>query len=148
MGRLYGAQEAELENRIEEISSLLNMNTFIDGRIEKLSTGQKQRISIARCLVADPEIYILDEPTLGLDVLSAQIIVDFMKQEKARGKTVLYSTHYMEEAQALCDHVVILNAGEIIRSGSPAELMSETATDNLRDAFFALIPEEKREVVA
>ncbi|MBQ9513000.1 MAG: ABC transporter ATP-binding protein [Lachnospiraceae bacterium] len=148
VGRLYGAQEAELENRIEEISSLLNMNTFIDGRIEKLSTGQKQRISIARCLVADPEIYILDEPTLGLDVLSAQIIVDFMKQEKARGKTVLYSTHYMEEAQALCDHVVILNAGEIIRSGSPAELMSETATDNLRDAFFALIPEEKREVVA
>lgn len=150
VGRLYEVPEAVLEARIEEIAGLLHMEEFLDGRIEKLSTGQKQRVSIARCLIADPEVYILDEPTLGLDVLSAQTIVDFMKQEKEKGKTVLYSTHYMEEAASLCDQAIILYAGEIIRSGSPKELTEATGTDNLRDAFFALIPEETtaREVVA
>ena len=83
------------------------MESFIDNRIEKLSTGQTQRASIARCLVHDPQVYIFDEPTLGLDIISSAAIIDFMKGEREKGKTVLYSTHYMEEAEYLCDRIVI-----------------------------------------
>lgn len=89
------------------------MDEFIDNRIEKLSTGQKQRTSIARCLIHDPDIYIFDEPTLGLDIISSKAIIDFMKQEKQRGKSVLYSTHYMEEAEFLCDRIVMINKGKL-----------------------------------
>lgn len=116
---------------------LLQMETFIDNRIEKLSTGQKQRTSIARCLVHNPDIYIFDEPTLGLDIISSKAIIDFMKQEKARGKSVLYSTHYMEEAEFLCDRIIMIDKGKIIASGTPQQLKEATGTGNLRDTFFA-----------
>lgn len=138
-GELYGYNKKELENKIQSISDLLKMDDFIDNRIEKLSTGQKQRTSIARCLVHNPDIYIFDEPTLGLDIISSKAIIDFMKQERARGKTVLYSTHYMEEAEFMCDRIVMINKGVIIASGTPQELKDETGTGNLRDAFFAYI---------
>ena len=111
------------------------MGTFIDNRIEKLSTGQTQRASIARCLIHSPAIYIFDEPTLGLDILSADAIVTFMKQQKEAGKTVLYSTHYLEEAQFLCDRIIMIDKGKIMIEGSPAEIMEQTQTVSLREAF-------------
>ena len=120
------------------------MKSFGDNRIEKLSTGQTQRASIARCLIHKPDIYIFDEPTLGLDLLSSEAIVQFMKQEKERGKTVIYSTHYMEEAQYLCDRILMIHKGKIIASGTAEELMKQTGTNNLRDVFFSLIREEER----
>ncbi len=138
-GELYDYSKEELDNKIQNISDLLKMEAFIDNRIEKLSTGQKQRTSIARCLIHNPDIYIFDEPTLGLDIISSKAIVDFMKQERERGKTVLYSTHYMEEAEFMCDRIVMINKGVIIASGTPQELKDETGTGNLRDAFFAYI---------
>jgi sodium transport system ATP-binding protein len=113
------------------------MESFIDNRIEKLSTGQKQRTSIARCLVHNPDIYIFDEPTLGLDIISSKAIIDFMKQERGRNKTVLYSTHYMEEAEFLCDRIIMIDKGNVIASGTPEELKKATNTGNLRDTFFA-----------
>ena len=119
------------------------MKSFGDNRIEKLSTGQTQRASIARCLIHQPDIYIFDEPTLGLDLLSSEAIVQFMKQEKERGKTVIYSTHYMEEAQYLCDRILMIHKGKIIASGTAKELMEQTGTNNLRDVFFALIRGEE-----
>lgn len=136
---LYGFSKEEIEEKIQAICDLLKMEEFIDNRIEKLSTGQKQRTSIARCLIHNPDIYIFDEPTLGLDVISSKAIIDFMKQERERGKTVLYSTHYMEEAEFMCDRIVMINKGNIIASGTPQELKDETETTNLRDAFFAYI---------
>ena len=111
----------------------------MDNRIEKLSTGQKQRASIARCLVHNPNIYIFDEPTLGLDIISSKAIIDFMKQERTKGKSVLYSTHYMEEAEFLCDRIIMMDKGRIIASGTPEELKKKTGTGNLRDTFFAFI---------
>ncbi len=138
-GELYGYNKEEIEKKIQNISDLLKMEEFIDNRIEKLSTGQKQRTSIARCLIHSPQIYIFDEPTLGLDIISSKAIIDFMKQERERGKTVLYSTHYMEEAEFMCDRIVMINKGEIIASGTPQELKDETGMGNLRDAFFAYI---------
>lgn len=138
-GELYGYSKEKMNEQIEDVCNLLQMEEFIDNRIEKLSTGQKQRTSIARCLIHNPDIYIFDEPTLGLDIISSKAIIDFMKQEKMRGKSVLYSTHYMEEADTLCDRILMLNKGVIIAEGTPEELREQTKTTNLRDAFFACI---------
>lgn len=135
--QLYDQTQEEIEERITEIGKLLQMDAFLDNRIEKLSTGQKQRTSIARCLIHDPDIYIFDEPTLGLDIISSKAIIDFMKQEKEKGKSVLYSTHYMEEAEFLCDRIVMIDKGKVIASGTPEELKTATGTGNLRDTFFA-----------
>ena len=139
---IYNIDPEEADNRIKHIEEVLEMSSFIDNRIEKLSTGQTQRANIARCLIHSPEIYIFDEPTLGLDVISSDAIVNFMKKEKENGKTVLYSTHYMEEAQYLCDHIFMIYKGKQIAYGTPAELMGKTGTDNLRDTFKKLIEEE------
>lgn len=136
-GELYGFEKAAIEERISEISDILQMETFLDNRIEKLSTGQKQRTSIARCLIHNPEIYIFDEPTLGLDIISSKAIIDFMNSEKQRGKTVLYSTHYMEEAEFLCDRIIMIDKGRTIAAGTPKSLREATGTTNLRDTFFA-----------
>ena len=135
---IYGMEKAAVEERVNEIISLMGMEAFADNRIEALSTGQTQRANIARCLVHSPQIYIFDEPTLGLDIISSETIIDFMKNERDKGRTVLYSTHYMEEAQYLCDRINMISGGRIIADGSPAELMAQTGTDNLRDTFKAL----------
>ena len=138
-GNIYGVEEDKLESRIKEISNKLNMDSFLYNRIENLSTGQTQRVNIARCLVHDPKYYILDEATSGLDIISSQIILDFIKEEKKRGKIILYSTHYMEEAENICDYVIMINKGNVIKEGTPSEVKKSTKTTNLRDAFFTLI---------
>lgn len=149
LGEIYGMEKEVCQNRIDEIFDVLDMKGFGDNRIEKLSTGQMQRASIARCLIHDPQIYIFDEPTLGLDIMSADAIVEFMKGQKERGKTVLYSTHYLEEAQYLCDRILMIRQGEIVAEGSPKELLAQFASANLREAFHKImgadvIGEEKR----
>ncbi|MDY2729588.1 MAG: ABC transporter ATP-binding protein [Clostridium sp.] len=139
LGKVYKMEDSEIENRINEIFNLMNLQDFGDNRIEKLSTGQKQRASIARCLIHNPDIYIFDEPTLGLDILSSETIINFMKGEKKRGKSVIYSTHYMEEAEFLCDRIVMIHKGKIIASGTPEELKKETSTNSLRETFKSLV---------
>lgn len=135
LGELYGWSKLKIEERTAEIFQVLDMESFCDNRIEKLSTGQTQRASIARCLFADPDILIMDEPTLGLDILSADAIIHFMQEQKKKGKTVLYSTHYLEEAETLCDRIYMICHGKIVASGSPKELIRQTGTENLRGAF-------------
>lgn len=144
LGTVYGMTQKDTERKIDEISNVLSMETFLDNRIEKLSTGQTQRASIARCLIHDPQVYIFDEPTLGLDIISSAAIIEFMKGERERGKTVLYSTHYMEEAEYLCDRIVMIHQGRIISEGTPAELKAQTGQSSLRDIFSGLIREEDR----
>lgn len=142
---IYEVEDNIQEQRIKEIVKTLNMEEFLNQRIANLSTGQTQRVNIARCLIHDPKYYILDEATSGLDIISSQIILDFMKEEKKRGKVVLYSTHYMEEAENICDRVIMMNHGNIIQEGTPMEIKKMTKTNNLRDAFFALIGGVKNE---
>lgn len=137
--RIYEVEESSIKKRILEISHKLQMDSFLYNQIGKLSTGQTQRVNIARCLVHDPKYYILDEATSGLDIISSQVILDFIKQEKERGKIILYSTHYMEEAENICDDVIMINKGEVIKRGTPQEIKKATKTTNLRDAFFTLI---------
>lgn len=142
MGNIYGMTKEEISERIDEICKILNMEEFIDNRIEKLSTGQTQRASISRCLMHKPKLYIFDEPTLGLDILSSSAIVEFIKNERENGKSVIYSTHYMEEAEYLCDRIIIINAGRIIYEGTVDNLKQEIGQENLRDAFRILINKE------
>ncbi len=139
---IYGIPENEIPDRIDKVIDLLDLSEFIDNRIEKLSTGQIQRASISRCIVHDPDIYIFDEPTLGLDILSSTSIIEFMKNEKNRGKTVIYSTHYMEEAEYLCDRIIMLNKGKAITNDSPDQLKARTGASDMRGAFYEIIKAE------
>ncbi|WP_024620086.1 ABC transporter ATP-binding protein [Metaclostridioides mangenotii] len=140
-GNLYEMDKRDIDNKIESIIKVMDLEGFIDNRIENLSTGQTQRTSIARCIIHSPKVYIFDEPTLGLDVLSSSSIIEFMKYEKANGKTVLYSTHYMEEAETLCDKIIMIHQGRVIAQGTSEELKQKTDKSNLRDVFIELVKE-------
>ena len=119
------------------------MEEFLYQRIDNLSTGQYQRVSIARCLVHDPKYYIFDEVTSGLDVISSQIILDFIQKEKKRGKGIIYSTHYMEEAENICDDVLLMDHGHIMMLDKAKNILKKTKTNNLREAFFVLMDGDK-----
>lgn len=138
-GEYYGVEENVLEKRIEDIIERFDMREFAHQKIENLSTGQYQRVSIARCLVHDPKYYILDEATSGLDVISGKVIIDFIKEEKKRGKGIIYSTHYMEEADSICDKIMMMNHGKVVMIGTVKEIKKKSGENNLRDAFFTLI---------
>ncbi len=145
-GEFYDVPDDVLNKRIEEIVKKFNMETFREQKISNLSTGQTQRVSISRCLVHSPKYYIFDEPTSGLDIMSSQVILDFVKEEKNNGKCILYSTHYMEEAENICDRVILIHHGEIIATGSAKEIEKNTNTTNLRDAFMSLIGGVENEI--
>jgi len=138
-GEYYGLKSDETEKRIKEIAKEFKLESFLDQRIETLSTGQGQRVGLARCVVHNPKYYILDEATSGLDIILSQIILNFIKEERDKGKCILYSTHYMEEAENICDRVILIHKGKVIKTGTPKSIEQETKTTNLRDAFFALI---------
>ncbi|MEW6010150.1 MAG: ABC transporter ATP-binding protein [Euryarchaeota archaeon] len=127
-GELYGVPSAELESRIEELLELVGMKSRAQHRINTFSKGLRQRIGIARALVHDPDIIIFDEPTMGLDPATSLAIRDFIESLKG-DKTILLCTHYMDEADALCDRVAILNQGQILDMGSPQELKSKIHGD-------------------
>ena len=138
-GEYYDVHKDILSKRIKEITQKFDMESFLHQKIENLSTGQYQRTSIARCLVHNPKYYILDEATSGLDVISSQVILNFIKEEKNNNKCILYSTHYMEEAENICDEIIMINKGQIIATGTPKEIKKRTKTANLRDSFFKLV---------
>jgi sodium transport system ATP-binding protein len=112
-------------------------------RCEALSTGERQRVSIARAVLHDPPVLILDEPTSGLDVLASRFMRDFVRSERARGKAVLFSTHYLAEAELLCDRIGFLHRGRLLCEGTPAEVRSRTGTSTLEEAFLALAEDKE-----
>ena len=142
----YEMDKKKLDKRIKEVTERFSITPFKNQRIGSLSTGQTQRVGVARCVLHDPHYYILDEATSGLDIISSQIILDFIKEERTKGKCIVYSTHYMEEAENICDRVVLLNKGEVIAIGTPKEIEEKTNTTNIRDAFFKLIGGSNYEV--
>ncbi len=135
----YNMDKAIINERINEVVKRFDMESFKNQRIGSLSTGQCQRVGVARCVLHDPHYYILDEATSGLDIISSQIILDFIKEERDKGKCIIYSTHYMEEAENICNRVVLLNKGYVIANDTAKEIEKETKTTNIRDAFFSLI---------
>jgi sodium transport system ATP-binding protein len=144
-GRLNGLDEATLRARVRSLSDELAMGEFLDRRCDRLSTGMKQKTSIARTLVHDPQVMIFDEPTLGLDVMTARSIVRFVRECRGRGKTVIYSTHVMSEAQKLCDVIGIIHEGRLMAEGTLDELRARTGEDDLEECFVRIVaPGEAR----
>ena len=138
-GRLNGLREAELNKRVDEIFERLDMNSFRDRRCDKLSTGMKQKTSIARTLVHDPQVMIFDEPTLGLDIMTARTIIEFIRECRERGKTVIFSTHVMSEVEKLCDVIGIIHNGKLLAEGPLAELRRKHSENDLEEIFVKVV---------
>ena len=137
IARLQGVANAV--ERAEQLIVRFDIGKFANQPCDKLSTGMKQKVSIARAVVHDPPVLIFDEPTSGLDVLVAQDLFNFLEAARDDGKCVLYSTHIMGEAERLCDRVVIIQGGRVHATGTVAELKESTGTRWLEDAFLALV---------
>jgi len=138
-GRLHGLDEITLRRRVDSIFDRLEMNEFRDRRCDKLSTGMKQKVSIARTLVHDPSVMIFDEPTVGLDVMAARAILDFIRECRDAGKTVIFSTHVMSEVEKLCDHIGIIHDGQLRAEGTLVELRERFKMQDLEDIFVKVV---------
>jgi sodium transport system ATP-binding protein len=138
-GRLNGLDEATLKKRLDDIFARLDMNSFRDTRCDKLSTGMKQKTSIARTLIHDPHVMIFDEPTSGLDVMTARTIIGFIRECRQRGKTVIFSTHIMSEVEKLCDVIGIIQSGKLLAEGSLAELRERYQEHDLEEIFVKIV---------
>lgn len=135
-GELNHLSSNKIKDRTEELSEYLDMKTYLDKPIVKLSTGMKQKASLAVSLIHDPEIIIFDEPTNGLDILASKVVVDFIYDSKKAGKTVVLSTHIMSEAEKLCDDIGIILEGQLEEQGNMKQIMENHNTDKLEDVFF------------
>jgi len=138
-GRLNGLDEATLKKRTDDIFTRLDMNSFSDRRCDKLSTGMKQKTSIARTLVHDPPVMIFDEPTTGLDVMTARTIIGFIADCRDRGKTVIFSTHIMSEVERLCDHIGIIHDGKLLEEGTLTGLRAKHSEHNLEEIIVKVV---------
>jgi sodium transport system ATP-binding protein len=138
-GRLNGMEGDRLQKAVDGLFHALDMESFSDRRCEKLSTGMKQKVSIARTLVHDPAVMIFDEPTVGLDVMTARSIVAFIRHCRERGKTVIFSTHVMSEAEKLCDRIGIIHDGKLLTEGTLAELRQRSSKTDLEDIFVGIV---------
>lgn len=138
-GRLYGMEEGRLQRRIEELFKTLQMEEYRDTLGAKMSTGMKQKVSIARTIIHDPPVMIFDEPTSGLDVLVARAVLKAIKSLKDQGKCIIFSTHIMREVEKLCDRIAIIHKGRILAAGSKAELEERFGQPDVEELFFDLI---------
>ena len=134
---LSGVLDGQLNRRVDAVIDRLDMASFAKQRAESLSSGQKQKVAIARAIVHDPEVLMFDEPTSNLDVLASRDIRDFMVESRGRGKCVIFSTHVLHDAERLCDRVTILHEGSVVATGPTAEVRG-THRD-LEDAFLELV---------
>ena len=138
-GRLHGIAEDALQERVAYLLELFDIKDFADTRCEKLSTGMKQKVSIARSIVHDPPVVIFDEPTLGLDILIAATMLRFISDCRDAGKCIIFSTHIMSEVERLCDRIAIIHAGKLKAVGTIAELRDTTGERFLEDVFLRLV---------
>jgi len=138
-GRLHEVPPDVLRPRMEDLFATLQMQGFRDVPGAKMSTGMKQKVSIARALVNDPPVLIFDEPTAGLDILVQRAVLESIKQLRGRGKTILFSTHIMREVEKLCDRVAIMARGKIVVCGTLDELRQLYRQDDLEELFFSLV---------
>jgi sodium transport system ATP-binding protein len=135
---LRGIPPAALAARLREISALLDMGELLDRRTEGFSSGERMKVALARALIHDPQHLILDEPTNGLDVMSTRALRQLLDHLRRRGKCILFSTHIMQEVEALSDRVVVVAHGRTLAAGSPAELRESAGGGSLEDVFVRL----------
>jgi sodium transport system ATP-binding protein len=135
--QLSGVLDGRLGSRVDAVIERLDMREFAGQRAETLSSGQKQKVAIARAIVHDPPVLMFDEPTSNLDVLASREIREFMVESKGRGKTVIFSTHVLHDAERLCDRVTIVHEGRVVASGPTPEVRG--GFQDLEDAFLSLV---------
>ena len=138
-GRLHGLAGEALEGSINDLVKLLDMGDIVDRRTQGFSTGQQLKVAIARALVHGPKNVLLDEPTTGLDVMATRALRTFVRRLRDEGKSVLFSSHVMQEVAALCENIVIIGHGRVLAAGTPDELRQTTGEDDLEEAFVAAI---------
>jgi sodium transport system ATP-binding protein len=134
---LSGVLDGELKRKVDAVIERLDMRDFANQRAESLSSGQKQKVAIARAIVHDPPVLMFDEPTSNLDVLASREIRQFMVESKGRGKCVIFSTHVLHDAERLCDRVTIIHRGQVVASGPTAEVRGSNV--DLEDSFLQLV---------
>jgi len=138
--RLHGLSADRAHARIAALAEALELGPFFDRRCDAFSTGERQRVSIARAVLADPDVLILDEPTAGLDVLASRFLRDFVRAERDRGKAVVFSTHYLAEAELLCDRIGLLHQGRLLAEGTPPALRARAGdAPSLEEAVLRLV---------
>lgn len=138
---LHGMRSDRFEERRRDLFRQLDMESFANRRISRLSTGMRQKVSIVRTIIHDPAVMVFDEPTSGLDVMTSRRIIDLIGSCRSDGKTVLFSTHLMSEVQQLCDDIAIIHQGKIFFSGSKDEFESQMTHDSYEDEFIHLVGE-------
>jgi sodium transport system ATP-binding protein len=144
-GRLNGMEAARLVERMDAVFERLKMNEIRDLLGSKMSTGMKQKVSIARAIVHDPPVVIFDEPTNGLDVLVARALLETVIELRDHLKCIVFSTHIMREAEKLCDRIAIVHRGQILAEGTLAQLQEKYAEKDLEELFFRLISQSERD---
>ncbi len=159
-GRLYGATLAEVRSRVDELAAILDLSEFADRRVKTYSGGQRRRLHVALGIVHEPTVLFLDEPTTGLDPQNRANLWDHLRALREQGTTIVLTTHYLEEADVLCDRLVIVDHGKVVAEGTPRELKRRVAGDAIviavkdgpdaRDRSIALLGQETfvREITA
>jgi sodium transport system ATP-binding protein len=140
-GALYGLTTAKVESRIRTVFGDLEIDEFADSRCDKLSTGQRQRVSIARTILHEPPVLIFDEPTNGLDILASRTIVRFIRRCRDEGRTVIFSTHILSEVESLCDRIGVVYHGKLVGEGTMFDLRAQTGKQTLEEVFLNMIGE-------
>ena len=147
-GRLYGLEEELLKDRMNEIFTMLQMHEIKDLLGSKMSTGMKQKVSIARTIIHDPPVLIFDEPTAGLDVLVARAVLKAIESLRDQGKCIIFSTHIMREVEKLCDRIAIIYKGQILAAGTVLELEAKHCEPDMEELFFDLISRHEEQSTA
>jgi len=145
-GKLYGMDEMTINRRMDDLFTYFGITPFKDQKISELSTGMSQKLSIAVSLIHDPQVVIFDEPTNGLDIITAKAVTEYLIHLKEEGKLVVVSTHIMEVAERLCDRIAIIINGQKVADGSVAEIIGQEDKESLEDAFFSLYSRYAKEV--
>jgi sodium transport system ATP-binding protein len=143
-GSLNGLAQSELDRRMNEVFTQLQMHDFRDVPGMRMSTGMKQKVSLARAIIHDPPVLIFDEPTAGLDVLVQRAVLDAIRHLRAQGRCILFSTHIMREVEKLCDRVAILHRGRVLAYGTLDELRAQHEQHDLEELFFGLIQAQEQ----
>ena len=138
---LTGVVDGELRSKVDAVVDRLDITSFANQRAESLSSGQKQKVAIARAIVHDPPVLMFDEPTSNLDVLASREVREFMLESKSRGKCVIFSTHVLHDAERLCDRVTIIHKGEVVAGGTTAEVKGRYT--DLEDSFLSIVEAER-----
>jgi sodium transport system ATP-binding protein len=138
-GALHGIAPATIAARTDALFDTLGLAALAERRVQGFSQGEKMKVAIARALIHDPPVIMLDEPTNGLDIMSVRALRDQLRALRAAGKCLLFSSHVMQEVAALCDRIVILGRGRVVAQGTAAELVAHSGAGSLEDAFVALL---------